>query len=120
MLMFRNGLGYINFAFKVLNGNICNIVAELRSLSVICLSFYVLFLILFYLCAIAIRSYDRKSQINTYLLPYLSYILGKYDKVRSSNPGDYELTNLNVWDKNQHCPRISQKIFNRCSPKFQC
>ena len=27
---------------------------------VICLSFYVLFLILFYLCAIAIWSYDRK------------------------------------------------------------
>jgi len=36
--------------------------------AVICLSFYVLFLILFYLCAIAVRSYDRKFQINIYLL----------------------------------------------------
>jgi len=36
--------------------------------AVICLAFYVLFLILFYLCAIAIRSYDRKFQINTYLV----------------------------------------------------
>jgi len=37
---------------------------------VICLSFYVLFLIVFYLCAVAIQDYDRKFQINTYLLTY--------------------------------------------------
>ena len=42
--------------------------------AVICFSFYLLFLILFYLCAIAIRSYDRKFQINTYLLTKTSLV----------------------------------------------
>jgi len=59
----NNRLTYLNLdSFRSDVALYCSYVA------VICLSFYVLFLILFYLCAIAIRSYDHKFQINTYLL----------------------------------------------------
>jgi len=40
--------------------------------AVICLSFYVLFSTLFYLCAV--RSYDRRFQINTYCT-YILYVM---------------------------------------------